>query len=410
MRRYHSAATEGEPVVLKFDREEIEHLVNQELHRSALTVGVAVIAELMEEQVLNLCGGARKRSAERRGHRYGHQRGYVVIGAQKVAIDKPRVRSIDGRREIRLALYERLQRRDVIDQRVMHRLLYGVSCRNYRSVIETIQASIGVSRSSVSRSFIRSTEQRVREFAARRFDGTRFVAIVIDGVRFKGQTLIVAMGVDAQGCKRVLAVRQGATENARVCCDLLEELREHGVSTETATLFILDGSKALRAAVERVWGSAAVVQRCRLHKMRNVHAYVPDQLWPDVQKRMRDAYAELDYTRAKRILETTARWLERVAPAAARSLREGLEETLTITHMALPRPLRRSLMSTNIAESPFGRLRNIARRVTRWQNDMRVRWCIAGLIEAERSFNRIGGASLITKLVDAVDRIQENAA
>lgn len=410
MRSYHRATSDSEHLVLKLEREEIERLVNQELHQSALSVGVAVIAELIEEEVRTMCGNRCKRDKERRAHRYGHQRGYVVVGGQKVAISKPRVRGVNGGREVRLRLYERLQRRDVIDERVMHRLLYGVSCRNYRSVIDTIQASVGVSRSSVSRSFVRSTEQRLREFTQRRFEGVRFVAIAIDGVRFKGYTLIVAMGVDDRGCKRVLAVRQGATENARVCCDMLEELRDHGVSSDTATLFILDGSKALGAAVERVWGSAAVVQRCRLHKIRNVRAYVPDQLWPEVHQRLRDAYAEPDYANAKRHLETTARWLERVAPAAAHSLREGLDDTLTITRLALPRPLRRSLMSTNIVESPFGRLRSTARRVTRWRGDMRLRWCIAGLLEAERTFNRIGGANLIAKLIDAIDRSQETAA
>lgn len=409
MERYHPIARDGEAIVLRFERQEMERLISQELHRSALSVGVAVIAELMEQEVRALCGERRRRRG-RVAHRYGHQRGYVVLGGQKVSIQKPRVRSMDGQREIQLRLYERLQRLEVIDDRVMHRLLYGVSCRNYRSVIETIQQSVGVSRSSVSRSFVRATQQRVREFARRRFDGMRLVAIAIDGVRFKGRTLVVALGVDQQGCKRVLAIREGATENARVCCDLLEDLRDRGVSTETATLFVLDGSKALRAAVDRVWGSRAVVQRCRLHKMRNVQAYVPEQMWPEVQRRMREAYVQLEYSSAKRILETTSRWLDRVAPAAAHSLREGLDETLTITRLGLPKPLRRSLMSTNLVESPFSRLRSTTRRVARWRGDMRTRWCIAGMLEAETTFIRIAGANLIDKLIQAVDRCQENAA
>lgn len=410
MERYHQAVKSGESMVLTLDRGEVERLVNEELHRSALSVGVAVIAELMEEEVRSLCGSRRKRGAARVGHRYGRQGGYVVIGGQKVAIDKPRVRTIDGSREIQLSLYHRLQRLEVIDESVMHRLLFGVTCRNYRSVIETIAESVGVRRSSISRSFIRATAQRVEQFHGRRFDSVRFVAIFIDGVRFKGRTLIVAIGVDEQGRKRVLAVREGATENARVCCDVLEELRERGVSTDRATLFVIDGSKALRAAIDRVWGNAAVVQRCRLHKIRNVQAYVPEPMWPDVHRRLRDAYAHTDWRKAERMLHTTARWLDRVAPAAARSLREGLEETLTVTRMALPQSLGRSFTSTNIVESPFGRLRSITRRITRWRTDMRLRWCVAGLLEAEANFIRIPGAKLIDRLIDAVDRMKDKAA
>ena len=317
MTRYHQQESANE-LVLRLDRVEVERLLNEELHRSALSVGLAVISEMLEEEVRQVCGATRSRSSQRQAYRHGNQKGYVVMGGQKVRLEKPRVRSVDGKREVSLAVYRRLQRVDVIDDRVLECVIRGVSCRSYRSVIETIQSSVGVSRSSVSRQFMKASEQRVREFMIRRFEGVRLVAIFIDGVQFKRQTVVVAIGIDTTGRKRVLAVRQGATENARVCADLLEDLRDRGLSTDRTTLFVLDGSKALRAAVDRVWGSAAVVQRCRLHKIRNLKAYVPKHFWPDVRTQLQQAYAEVDYARARRRLEITARWLDRVAPAGDR--------------------------------------------------------------------------------------------
>lgn len=408
--QYHRGLLKSQSVTIRLNREELERLINEELHRSALSVGVMVISELLEQEVNEICGARRKRTSTRRAYRYGTQQGYIVLGGQKVRIDKPRVRTKDSRREVQLALYGRLQQIDVIDKAVMRRLVRGVSCRNYRSVIETITGSAGVARSSVSRAFIRATTERVREFYCRRFTGNRFVAIWIDGVHFKGQMLLVALGVTSEGRKIVLSIRQGATENARVCIDLLEELRSRGVSTEQKTLFVLDGSKALHAAVERVWGDQAVFQRCQVHKMRNVRAYVSDQLWPEVQSQMRRAYAEPDVAKARKQLLTTARWLDRVAPPAARSLREGLEETLTVASLRLPRKLVRSLFSTNPVESPFQRIRSLTSRVKRWTGEMRIRWCVTGLLEAEARFNRISGASSIDKLSAALDRLDDRPA
>ena len=403
--QYHSGLLHSNKVTIQLDRGEMERLINEELHRSALSVGVAVISELLELEVADVCGGRRKRSPQRQGHRYGRQSGTIVLGGQKVRIDKPRIRSIDGRREVQLALYNRLQQTNVIDKTVMRRLVRGVSCRNYRSVVETIAGSVGVSRSSVSRAFIRATTEQVTEFYKRRFTGLRMAAILIDGVHFKGQMVVTAIGVTSEGRKVVLSVRQGATENARVCMDLLEELRERGVSTEQNTLFILDGSKALHAAVERVWGRHAVIQRCQIHKMRNVRAYVGQELWGQVQSDMRAAYADKDAAKAKKRLLTTVKWLERVAPSAARSLREGLDETLTVASLRLPDTLVRTLMSTNPVESPFQRIRSVTGRITRWTGEMRIRWCVTGLMEAEGRFKRISGAKHMDKLIIALDRL-----
>jgi|SRR5438105_4655054 len=406
---YHRIGGNGECVTIALDRAELNRLVSEELHRSALSIGVMVISDLLELEVRSKCGERRRRSNGRAAYRYGKQAGYVVLGGHKVRIERPRMRTMDGKREVEMEIYGRLQQREVIDETVLKRLVRGVTCRNYRAVIDTIRESVGVSRSSVSRAFIRSSEERVREFYGRRFEGTRFVAIFIDGVQFKRQTMLVAIGVDDRGNKKVLSVRQGASENARVCVDLLEELRLRGVRFDRTTLFVLDGSKALAAAVERVCGKRALIQRCRLHKMRNLRAYLSDELWPQVCAEMKRAYGENKYGDARRRLLTIARWLDRVAPAAARSLREGLEETLTVLHLRLPSKLRRFLTSTNMIESPFTRVRSITRRVTRWSGDMRIRWCVTALIEAEQRFIRISGSDLIRHLTTALDRLDQRA-
>lgn len=403
--QYHRGLLESDEVTIRFNREELDRMINEELHRSALSVGVLVISELLEHEVGQLCGPRRKRDQKRRSYRHGTQGGYVVLGGQKVRIERPRVRTTDSRREVPLTLYRRLQQTDVIDDVVMRRLLRGVSCRSYRSVVETIARSAGVARSSVSRAFIRASEQRIREFSRRRFSGTRFVTIFIDGVHFKGQMVIVALGVTSEGRKVVLSVRQGASENARVCMDLLEELRERGVSTEVKTLFVLDGSKALHSAVERVWGTQAIIQRCQVHKMRNVRSYVGNEFWSEVHTQMQKAYADKDPAKGRRRLLTLAKWLDRIEPAAARSIREGLEETLSVASLGLPDKLARSLKTTNPVESPFQRVRSITRRITRWTGDMRIRWCINGLMEAEQRFIRISGAQSIDKLTAALDRL-----
>ena len=211
--QYHRQVGSRE-LILRVNKGEVERLVNEELHRTALSIGILVVGELIEHEVEQICGARRRRSANRRGHRYGSEPGFVVLGGQKVRLERPRVRSVDGHREVELAIYRRLQQLDEVDGTVMRRLLRGVSCRSYSGVVETICDSVGLSRSSVSRSFKRQSEQKVREFFARRFEGLRMVAIFIDGVQFKGQTLVVAIGVTDNGSKIVLSVRQGATEIA----------------------------------------------------------------------------------------------------------------------------------------------------------------------------------------------------
>ena len=219
---------------------------------------------------------------------------------------------------------------------VLRRMVRGVSTREYEHVVDMARDGFGVDKSSVSREFVRASAADVKALAERRFEGEHFAVVMIDGVEYAGETMVVALGITEDGTKRVLGLRQGATENAEVCTALLEDLRGRGLDTGRPTLFVLDGSKALHAAVKRVWGKNAVIQRCQVHKKRNIKAHVPEKHRPELERRLSEAYHETDYATAKASLEGTARWLDRLNPDAAASLREGLEETLTVVKLGVP--------------------------------------------------------------------------
>ena len=229
---------------------------------------------------------------------------------------------------------------------------------------------------------------------------------MIDGVEYAGETMVVAMGITEDGTKRILGLRQGATENAAVCAALLEDLGQRGLDTSRPTLLVLDGSKALHAAVKRVWGKNAVIQRCQVHKKRNIKAHVPEKHWPELERRLSGAYQETDYETAKARWRGRPRWLDRLNPDAAASLREGLEETLTVVKLGVPGVLRRSLATTNPIESALSVTRRVTARVTRWRDgDMRKRWCVAGLLRAESKFRRVKGHRVMPALLKALEEI-----
>jgi putative transposase len=263
-----------------------------------------------------------------------------------------------------------------------------------------------VTRSCVSRGFVRASAADVKALAERRFDGERFAVVMIDGVEYAGETMVVALGITEDGTKRVLGLRQGATENAEICAALLEDLRERGLDTGRPTLFVLDGAKALYAAVTRVWGKNAVIQRCQVHKRRDLKAHVPEKHWPELQRRLSEAYHATDYATAKASLEGTVRWLDRLNADAAASLREGLEETLTVVRLGVPGALRRTLATTNPIESALSVTRRVTARVTRWRDgDMRRRWCVAGLLRSEGKSRRVKGHRAMPALLKALEAL-----
>jgi transposase-like protein len=376
------------------------------LESLALELGLLVAASLLEDEVTRLCGLRYQRQVGRTYTRYGHQRGVATLSGQKVAIDRPRVRHTDGRGEVPLDIYARLQSPDAMPRAVLRRMVRGVSTRDYAGVVELARDGFGVAKSSVSRGFVRASAADVQAVAERRFEGQRFGVVMIDGVEYAGQTMIVALGITEDGTKRVLGLRQGATENATVCVALLEDLQVRGLDTTQPTLLVLDGSKALHVAVKRVWGASAVIQRCQVHKRRNIKAHLPEKHHAELDRQLAAAYQAGDYDEARKSLETTSKWLSRLNPDAAASLREGLEETLTVLRLGLSESLRRTLSSTNPIESALSVTKRVTSRVTRWRDgDMRLRWCVAGLLRAESKFRRVKGCRGMAVLLKALERL-----
>jgi len=399
-------AGKARQIQLLLDPDEMVAMLQDSVTDFATEVGLKVARLLLDDEVEQRCGSRYERVAERTVTRYGRQRGMVVIAGQKLPIERPRVRYTQRCGEAELENYARLQSPEAMPQAVLKRLVRGVSCRDYEGVVDLAREGFGVNKSSVSRSFVKASAKEVRQLAERRFDGIRFPVIYIDGVQYAGETMICALGITEDGQKRLLGVRQGATENAAVCTALLEDLCGRGLDTSSPTLLVLDGAKALHAAAKRVWGRNALIQRCQVHKKRNVQEHLPQKHWPELSRQLAAAYHATDYQEALKGLKTTARWLERLNPDAAASLREGMEETLTVVRLGVPELLRRTLATTNPIESAFSVAENVTSRVKRWRDgDMRKRWCTAGLLRAESKFRRVKGYRHMPQLLKALDRL-----
>jgi len=399
-------AEKAREIQLVLDPEEAMTMLQDSMTDFATEMGLKVARLLLDDEVNQRCGFRYERVPERQVTRYGRQRGVVVIAGQKLPVKRPRIRYTQRCGEAELENYACLQSPEAMPQSVLRRLVRGVSCRDYEGVVDMAREGFGVKKSSVSRSFVKASAKVVRELAERRFDGVRFPVIYIDGTPYAGETMVAALGITEDGTKRLLGVRQGATENAAVCTALLEDLCSRGLDTSSPTLLVLDGAKALHAAVKRVWGQKALIQRCQVHKQRNVRQHLPQKHWEGLSRQLNAAYHETDYDQALKGLKTTARWLERLNPDAAASLREGMEETLTVVRLGVPELLRRTLATTNPIESAFSVAENVTRRVKCWrEGDMRQRWCIAGLMRAESKFRRVKGHRHMAQLLKALDRL-----
>lgn len=393
------------PLEFQLDRHAMVDLLKDSLHSFAIEIGVMMAGKMLEDEIEQLCGPRYVHCEDREMTRFGRQQGYAILGGQKVHLDRPRARYVDGRGEVPLKHYEHMQDPQAMPEAVLRRLIRGVSCRDYEAVVDLAREGFGVKKSSVSRGFVKASAADVKALTSRRFEGVRFVAILIDGVEYAGETMVCSMGMTEKGEKRVLGLRQGATENAEVVTSLLEELCQRGIDTKQPTLFVLDGAKALHAAVKRVWGRKAIIQRCQVHKKRNVQAHVPKKHWPEILRELNAAYYETDYQAAQQRLQATARRLGRISPDAAGSLREGMDETLTVIKLGLSPLLRRTLATTNPIESAFHVARTVTSRVKRWRDgDMRQRWCVAGLLKAETRFRRVRGFRQISLLTKALDQ------
>ena len=372
-------------------------------------VGLGVLAELLEEEVVEVVGAKGKHDPERTAVRHGHEAGEVTLGGRRVAVERPRVRSADGRVEVRLRTYESFADRDPLSRVVLERMLAGVSTRRYRRTQEPVgseveQAARSTSKSAVSRTFIERTRGALSELMSRRLDDVRLAVMMIDGLELQGRTNVVALGITSEGVKIPLGLWEGSTENATVATALLADLVERGLDPEQGILFVIDGAKALRKAIRNVFGEAPV-QRCVRHKERNVTDHLPERERPAVKQRLRRAWALDDHDRALDQLCLLAGELDRSYPGAAGSLREGMKETLTLTRLGVAGNLKRTLESTNPCESMLEIVRRTQRNVKRWSSgEMALRWTAAGMLEAEKQFRKIIGYRDLATLVVAIER------
>lgn len=365
--------------------------------------GLKILHGILEEEVTQRVGPPHRPAPASGAVRWGRQPGYVVFGGQKINLERPRVRTRSGE-EVELDSYGKLQQDGRMQRAVAERVVCGLSTRQYRRAVHSVLEGYGIRKSSVSRHFVRATAQQLEQLCEKQLGALNLVALLIDGIQFAGQTLIVALGVEENGSKHVLGLWQGATENATVCKALLEDLVARGLDPQRRYLFVLDGSKALRAAVDKVFGSNLEVQRCQLHKRRNVKDHLPEGCRADYDRQLRNAYAMTRYEDAKAALEKIFRQLERINPSAARSLEEGMEETLTLHRLGVGPLLRRSLSTTNIIESCLNTVRDVARNVKRWQGgDHIARWTAAGVLEAEKKFRKVKGYRELKELAEKLN-------
>lgn len=324
---------------------------------------------------------------------HGSQAGVVTLSDRKLRVKKPRLRCRGGGKgaEVTIPAYEALNGDEMTGRRVLEILLRGVSTRNYAEVVPTMAESVGISRSSISREGKGASEKELARLCEKRFDELDLLVIYIDGIYFGEHNVIVALGVDAKGHKHLLGLRLGATENATVATELLQDLVARGVDTDRRLLFVIDGSKALRSAIRKVFGKGGVVQRCRAHKRRNVLGHLPKELHAQVRSTLNAAW-KLEPKKGKVRIEQQARWLDKEYPDAAASLREGLDEMFTVNRLGLSPALCRSLVTTNIIENPNSSVRMRTRRVSRWRDgEMVKRWAAAAFLHAEKNFRRLMG-------------------
>jgi putative transposase len=372
-------------------------------------VGLGVLSEMMEAELDEVVGQKHATLRERAAVRHGHEEGEVTLGGRRVAVKRPRARTPDGEHEVPLATYAYFADRDPLSRVVLEQMLAGVSTRRFSRTREPVGGDVAASerstsKSTVSREFVARTGEHLTALMSRSLSDLRLAALMLDGIELKGRCCVVALGVSTEGVKIPLGLWDGSTENKTVTVHLLADLVERGLDIEQGVLVVLDGSKALRAAVDEVFGPVPV-QRCIRHKERNVLEHLPERDRSLVKARLRKAWASDNHQIALDALQLLAGELAHSHPGAASSLREGLQETLTLTRLGVRGKLKNTLASTNPIESMIGTVRRTSRNVKRWQNgDMCLRWTAAGMLEAETQFRKIIGYSDLAKLALAVER------
>jgi putative transposase len=388
---------------------EIAENMQEGLLALAVGAGLQVMHTLMEADVTALAGPKGRHDSARIAVRHGRERGSVTLGGRRVPVTWPRVRAVDGSGDLPIASYELFSSTEVLGRMALEKMLAGLSTRRYPIGLEPVgqqvsETASATSKSAVSRKFVAMTETALAELLAADLSGLDLVALMIDGVHFAQTCVIVALGIGIDGTKHPLALVEGATENATVVTELPVGLRERGLDVTRPILVGIDGSKALRKAVLDVLDHP-VIQRCQIHKARNVKDRLPQRLRSSVGRRMAAAHHAGSALEAEAALLALAKELERTHPGAAASLREGLDETLTVLRLGVPPTLARTLRSTNTIESMISICREHAGNVKRWRDgQMALRWCAAGMVEAGKQFRRVNGHLHLSALRAALER------
>lgn len=381
--------------------------VKKSFFELCVEAGREVLTVMMENDRVALCGPKWIPNPQRRAGRVGSSHSEVTLGGRRISLPRLRARSVDGN-ELELPSFRFASSRDPLDEYTRAAIAVGVTTRHYRRTLDPLPKHVrerAVGRSSVSRRFVTMSSKLVGEWISRPIGDLDIRVVMIDGVIFRKHCVLIALGITAQGDKHVLGVREGSTENATVAQSLLSDLIGRGLPDDRALLFVIDGGKGIRKAIDHTFGQLARVQRCQVHKMRNVSEHLPDSARPGTLRAMRDAYNCATADLAQRQLERLARSLEREHPGAAASLREGLTETLTLQQMKITGALYRTLRSTNPIENLNGSLGRFTRNVKRWNGGaMLLRWSAAALHDAQKQFRVVRGFKQMPSLIAALRR------
>jgi len=376
------------------------------LIQALIPLGLKAVAEALEEEVVVLAGERYQRVGRQPGYaRWTVQRGWVYMGGQKLPVRVPRIRDQRAKVEVSLQTYRKLQEPQGMDEKLLRRVLVGLSCGRYEECAEAVPGAFGLSRSSVSRRFIQASARKLKALMERDLSTLNIVALFLDGKSLAEDAMVVAVGVTLSGEKVILGFVQTATENERVLREFLQSLVGRGLRTEAGLLCVMDGAKGLRAAVRAVWGDAVEIQRCQWHKRENVVGYLPKARQPEVRRQLQAAYRQPTYEAAKARLGQIRSSLYRENPSAAASLDEGFEETLTLHRLGLARSLGQSFSTTNVLESINAQLGRLTRNVTRWHNGIQKhRWIASALLSIEPRLRKVKGYRALPQLQAALQR------
>ncbi|MGH2378346.1 MAG: IS256 family transposase [Thermoanaerobaculia bacterium] len=403
----HHLADVDMPAQVTLALAELARAAKEHLLSLSVASGLLVLRELLEAELTHLVGPKGKHRPERTAYRHGREARFVTLGGRLVEVERPRARGRDGK-ELLLPTYEAVADRDPLTEAALGRMLAGLSTRHYRDALEPVGDQLrtrGTGRSAVSRRFVQATAAKLAQLRARDLAPLRLLALFTDGIEIGGYTIVVALGVDEKGHKHTLGLWEGTTENAAVCKALLGNLIERGLPTDRALLFVIDGGKAIRRAIADAYGDLAAVARCRWHKRENVTDHLPEGLRPVIGRKLDEAWHKDDPDEAERSLRRLADSLEEAHPGAAASIREGLEETLTIARLGLSPALIKTFKSTNPIESLNDGIRAVEHNVKNWKSGkMALRWTAAAVLEREKRFRRINGYRDMWLLERALDR------